>query len=87
MREGVEIWRKREAWGGRVGCGFDLGVLMEKGYTNTLHIHTDEHAHRRLRARTNAPCRAKYAADARCLVFLHFHHLGLVRVQLGILFL
>lgn len=41
MREGVGRWRNRETWGGRVGCGFDLGVLMEKRYTNTLKIHTD----------------------------------------------
>lgn len=34
----MEKERKREAWGGRVGCGFDLGVLLEKGYTNTLNI-------------------------------------------------
>ena len=48
MREGVERRRKREKWGGRVGCGFDLGVLLEKGYTNTHNInaHTLMHAHK-----------------------------------------
>lgn len=39
----MEKERKSEAWGGRVGCGFDLGVLLEKGYTNTLNIDTNQH--------------------------------------------
>lgn len=37
--------RKRETWGGRVGCGFDLGVLLEKRYTNTHNMRTRTHAH------------------------------------------
>lgn len=44
--------KEREAWGGRVGCGFDLGVLLEKEYTNTHNIHTHTHRRTHMRART-----------------------------------
>lgn len=62
--------RKREAWGGRVGCGFDLGVLLEKGCTNTHNIQAQTLINTHAEIRTHAPCRAKYEADACCLVFL-----------------
>ncbi len=87
MEKEREKERKREAWGGRVGCGFDLGVLLEKEYTNTHNIHTHTQMYTHARTHTNAPCRAEYEADARCLVFLHFPHLRLVRVQPEILLL
>lgn len=73
----MEKERNREAWGGRVGCRFDLGVLLEKGITNIhdTNTQTDACAH------TNAPCRAACEADARCLVSLHFPRLRLARVE------
>ena len=68
-------------------CGFDLGVLLEKGYTNTHNMRTRE-TYTHARTHTNAPRRAEYEADARCLVFfLHFPHLRLVRVRPEILLL
>lgn len=51
-----------------MGCGFDLGVLLEKGYTNSH----DAHTHTRVCVHTDAPCGAEQEADARWLVFLHF---------------